>query len=156
MSKTLVSIVAGIRADYHNIYGGFVTPRFNMRWSPSEKTSLKLAAGMGRRTPNVFMENVGAMASSRVWEIRGNSNTPVYGLDQEIAQNFGIGINQDLKLFGEDANLNVDFYHSRFVNQIVSDYDFDTRKLLLYNLDGQSYSNSAQVEFSFVPAKDGK
>ncbi len=153
MSKTLVSIVAGIRADYHNIYGGFVTPRFNMRWSPSEKTSVKLAAGMGRRTPNVFMENVGALASSRTWEILGNTSSPVYGLNQEIAQNFGIGINQDLKLFGEDANLNVDFYHSRFVNQIVSDYDFDTRKLLLYNLDGQSYSNSAQVEFSFTPAK---
>ena len=153
MSKTLVSIVAGVRADYHNIFGAFVTPRFNMRWSPSEKTSVKLAAGMGRRTPNVFMENVGAMASSRIWEIRGNTNSPVYGLNQEIAQNYGIGINQDLKLFGEEANLNLDFYHSRFVNQIVSDYDFDTRKLLLYNLDGQSYSNSAQVEFSFVPAK---
>jgi outer membrane receptor for ferrienterochelin and colicin len=153
MNKTLVSVVAGIRADYHNIFGAFVTPRFNMRWSPTENTSIKLAAGMGRRTPNVFMENVGAMASSRVWEIRGDNTSPIYGLNQEIAQNYGIGINQDLKLFGEEANLNVDFYHSRFVNQIVSDYDFNTRKLLLYNLDGQSYSNSAQAEFSFVPAK---
>jgi outer membrane receptor for ferrienterochelin and colicin len=153
MSKTLVSLVAGVRADYHNIFGAFITPRFNMRISPSEKTAIKLAAGMGRRTPNVFMENVGALASSRVWEIQGSNALPVYGLNQEVAQNFGIGINQDLKLFGEDANLNVDFYHSRFVNQIVTDYDFSTRKLLLYNLEGQSYSNSAQVEFSFTPIK---
>jgi outer membrane receptor for ferrienterochelin and colicins len=153
MSKTLVSIVAGVRADYHNIYGAFVTPRFNMRWSPSEKAAIKLAAGMGRRTPNVFMENVGALASSRTWEIIGNNQLPVYGLNQEITQNYGLGFNYDLDLFGKESNLNIDFYQTRFVNQVVADYDFHTQRLLLYNLDGQSFSNSAQVEFNIEPAK---
>lgn len=152
-SETLFSLVAGVRADYHNIYGPFVTPRLNARWSPSEKNSLKLAVGMGRRTPNVFMENVGALASSRIWEIHGDNSIPVYGLNQEVATNIGIGFNQDLKLFGEEANLNLDFYHTRFQNQIIADYDESTRKLLLYNLDGHSYSNSAQAEFNFKPAK---
>jgi hypothetical protein len=153
MNKTLFSMVAGIRADYHNIYGPFITPRFNARWSITEKTAFKFAAGMGRRTPNVFMENVGALASSRTWVIDGSSSSPVYGLDQEVAANFGVSFNQDLKIGGEDANLNVDFYHSRFVNQIVADYDYSTRALHLYNLNGESYSNSAQVEFNFKPVK---
>lgn len=153
MNKTLFSLVAGIRADYHNLYGPFVTPRLNARWSLSEKTAIKFAAGMGRRTPNVFMENVGALASSRTWIIEGNSNSPVYGLDQEVAANFGISFNQDIKFSGEDANFNVDFYHTRFINQIVADYDYSARELNLYNLDGTSYSNSLQVEFNFKPIK---
>ncbi|CAG5077087.1 TonB-dependent receptor [Parvicella tangerina] len=153
LNKTLFSMVAGIRADYHNIYGPFVTPRLNARWSLTEKTAFKFAAGMGRRTPNVFMENVGALASSRTWVINGTSSSPVYGLDQEIAANFGVSFNQDLKIGGEEANLNIDFYHSRFVNQIVADYDYSTRELHLYNLNGESFSNSAQVEFNFKPIK---
>lgn len=153
LNETLFSLVAGVRADYHNIYGPFVTPRLNARWSLSEKTAVKFAAGMGRRTPNVFMENVGALASSRTWVIESTTNSPVYGLNQEIAANFGITFNQDLKIGGEDANLNLDFYHSRFVNQIVADYDNSTRELRLYNLEGESYSNSAQAEFNFKPIK---
>lgn len=153
MNKTLFSLIAGVRADYHNIYGPFVTPRLNARWSITEKTAFKFAAGMGRRTPNVFMENVGALASSRTWVIEGDSDSPVYGLNQEIAANFGISFNQDFKIAGEDANLNLDFYHSRFVNQIVADYDNSTQELRLFNLDGESYSNSAQAEFNFKPHK---
>ncbi len=153
MNKTLFSLVAGIRADYHNIYGPFITPRLNARWSLTEKTAFKFAAGMGRRTPNVFMENVGALASSRTWVIESSSNSPVYGLDQEIAANFGVSFNQDLKIGREEANLNLDFYHSRFVNQIVADYDNSTRELRLYNLEGESYSNSVQAEFNFKPIK---
>lgn len=153
MNRTLFSLVAGVRADYHSIYGAFVTPRLNARWSLSEKTAIKIAAGMGRRTPNVFMENVGALASSRTWIIESSSSSPVYGLNQEIAANFGITFNQDIKIGGEDANLNFDFYHSRFVNQIVADYDNSTRELTLYNLEGESYSNSAQAEFNFKPIK---
>lgn len=152
-SRTLFSLVAGVRADYHNIYGPFITPRFNARWSMTEKTAFKFAAGMGRRTPNIFMENVGALASSRTWIIDGNSDTPVYGLNQEVAANFGVSFNQDLKIGGEEANINIDFYHSQFINQIVADYDYSTRELHLYNLDGESYSNSAQIELNFKPIK---
>lgn len=153
MNKTLFSLVAGIRADYHNIFGAFITPRFNARWSITEKTAIKFAAGMGRRTPNVFMENVGALASSRTWNIIGNSSSPVYGLNQEVSANFGLSFNQDFKFGTDDANLNIDFYHTRFMNQIVVDYDMNTNELWLYNLDGQSFSNSLQAEFGFKPIK---
>jgi outer membrane receptor for ferrienterochelin and colicins len=153
MNKTLVSMIAGVRADYHNIYGAFLTPRFNMRYSFSENNSLKLAAGMGRRTPNIFMENIGAMASSRTFEIQGDQSNSIYGLSQEVAQNYGLGFHQEFQLFKRDASFNLDFYHTRFNNQIVADYDFDSRKLILFNLTGNSISNSAQVEFSFEPAK---
>lgn len=153
MNKTLFSVVAGVRADYHNLFGAFVTPRLNARWSLSEKTAIKFAAGMGRRTPNVFMENVGALASSRTWRIMGDQSSPVYGLNQEVSANFGLSFNQDLKIAGEDANFNLDFYHTRFMNQIVVDYDYNTNELWLYNLTGESYSNSLQAEFNFKPLK---
>jgi hypothetical protein len=46
----------------------------------------------------------------------------------------------------------VDLHHTSFDNQVVVDYE-DPRKLLFYNLQGPSYSNSAQVEVAVSPAR---
>jgi outer membrane receptor for ferrienterochelin and colicins len=149
LNKDLISLVVGLRADYHNVYGAFVTPRLNTRINLTENTIIKLSAGMGRRTANVFMENVGVLASSRQWIIHSDDNLPGYGLRQEIAQNFGIGFNQQWKINKRELNLNIDIYHTRFVNQIVADFDASPQQFHLYNLDGQSYSNSAQAEINY-------
>jgi outer membrane receptor for ferrienterochelin and colicins len=148
LTKELFSLVAGARADYHNIYGAFFTPRLNARYNFTEKTTLKLSAGMGRRTANVFMENVGVLASSRQWIIHSDDNLPGYGLKQEVAQNVGLGFNQEWKIKKSVFNLNIDVYHTRFVNQIIADFDASPQEFHLYNLDGQSYSNSAQAELN--------
>ena len=52
-------VVAGVRGDYHNMYGAFFSPRLHARYSLAEETSIKIVAGRGFRTANVFMEQLG-------------------------------------------------------------------------------------------------
>ena len=45
------------------------TPRVHLRWSPIDKTSLRLSAGRGFRSARVLGENISLMASSRMFNI---------------------------------------------------------------------------------------
>jgi outer membrane receptor for ferrienterochelin and colicins len=146
------SLVAGMRLDQHNIYGLFWSPRLHARYSINELNSIKLSAGKGYRTSNVIMENVGRLASNREWIIR-SGNLPGFGLEAEEAWNFGINYVSKFKLNYREATLSVDAYHTNFVNQTVMDMDADAGQLLIYNLDGASFSNSAQAEFAWTPRR---
>src|SRR5690606_35754208 len=66
------SAVAGLRADYHNYYGFFVTPRLHMRYEIKEGSVLRASGGRGQRTANVIAENISLLASSRNWNIHNN------------------------------------------------------------------------------------
>lgn len=153
LNRTKLGIIAGIRADYHNLYGAFVTPRVHMRYNFNEHNALKLSAGKGQRTPNIIMENVGLLATSRNWIIKNDVNLPGYGLNQEVAWNFGIGFNQNFKLLFREGNINIDAYHTLFENQIIVDLDYSPQEVYFYNLDGKSYSNSIQAEVNYDISK---
>lgn len=148
-----LGLVAGVRADYHNVYGAFVTPRLNMRMNISENNALKISAGRGRRTPNLIMENVGLLATSRNWIIENDLSLPGFGLKQESAWNFGVGFNQDFEILFREGNVNVDFYHTLFENQIIVDLDYNPREVYFYNLNGSSFSNSFQIEVNYDISK---
>lgn len=151
--KSKLGLVAGVRADYHSVYGAFITPRVNMRYNFTEKNALKISAGRGRRTPNLIMENVGLLATSRNWIIENDVNLPGFGLKQESAWNFGLGFNQDFEILFREGNINVDFYHTLFENQIIVDLDYNPQEVYFYNLDGQSFSNSFQIEVNYDISK---
>ena len=153
LTKSKLGLVAGIRADYHSVYGAFITPRVNLRYNFTEKNALKISAGRGRRTPNLIMENVGLLATSRNWIIENDVNLPGFGLKQESAWNFGFGFNQDFEILFREGNINVDFYHTLFENQIIVDLDYNPQEVYFYNLDGQSFSNSFQVEVNYDISK---
>ena len=151
-----VSLVAGLRADNHNQYGFFVTPRLHFRFSPNEKTAFRLVSGRGQRTPSVFAENIGAMASSRVYQIVNPQPNIPYGLNAEVAWNSGISFSQEWQLFNKPTILNIELFHTRFANQIVVDYDANPQKVLFYNLAGKSYATSfqSQVDITLLPWLD--
>ena len=141
------SLVAGIRSDYHNIDGLFMTPRLHMRYAPSELTVFRLGIGKGRRTPSIFAENIGLFASSREIKIEQNNTNFAYGLSPEVVWNGGVNFTQGFFISNKAAVLSIDFYRTHFANQIVIDYDKDPGSVFIYPLDGQSYSNSMQVQF---------
>ena len=99
------------------------------------------------------MENVGLLATSRNWIIENDVNLPGFGLKQESAWNFGLGFNQDFEILFREGNINVDFYHTLFENQIIVDLDYNPQEVYFYNLDGQSFSNSFQVEVNYDISK---
>ena len=147
------TVVAGMRADEHNLFGTLLSPRFHARYSITEQTSVKVGGGIGYRTPNVVMENVGLLASARTWVIRGNANQANFGLPMESAMNLGVNVLQKFRLFYRDASISADFYRTNFTDQLIIDLDQDAQQVNVYALEGESFSNSAQVELQFSPAR---
>ena len=147
------SFVAGIRADSHNNLGNFITPRFHLRYNPWKQATFRLSAGRGKRAANVIAENQQLLASSRQLHIIGGDGGKLYGLNPEIAWNYGASFLQAFKIWGKNAELSVDFYRTHFDNQVVVDLDHSPQQALFYNLDGKSFANSLQAEVSITPVK---
>jgi len=146
------SVVSGLRYDLHNLYGGFFTPRIHAKYDITENTAVRASAGRGYRVANVFMENLGGLVSSRLISIQSVNNVG-YGLSPEIAWNYGLNFTHAFRFARRDGQLSLDYYHTRFENQVVADYDFSPQQLLLYNLNGRSFSNSFQAELNYQPMR---
>ncbi len=141
------SFTAGVRADRHNLLGTFVTPRFHLRYVPWEKGVLRASVGQGRKSANIFAENQQLFASSRQIDVQ-SSGGKIYGLDPEVAWNYGISYLQGFKLFDKKGDITFDFYRTNFENQVVVDWE-NPQQISFYNLDGKSFANSFQVEANY-------
>ena len=139
------SLVAGFRVDKHNRLGVFATPRIHMRYNPWEKGVLRASAGRGKRSANIFAENQQLFASSRVFDIL-NTKGRIYGLDAEIAWNYGVSFMQGFTIFNKTADVTVDLYRTDFQNQAIVDLYASPQQALFYN--GKSFANSLQLEFN--------
>jgi outer membrane receptor for ferrienterochelin and colicin len=146
------SMVAGIRADNNNIYGNFVTPRLNIRYEPVVGTVFRLSAGKGQRTANIFAENNSLFVSQRLINITSSNDNGAYALNQEISWNKGISLDQKFNLWGNPATIALDYFRNDFVNQVVVDLE-SPKRINIYNLNGNSYSNSLQGEVNMTPFK---
>ncbi len=143
------SLVAGLRADHHNIDGLFITPRLHARFAPAELTVFRLGIGRGRRTPSIFAENIGLFASAREIRIEGDGPDYAYGLTPEVAWNIGLNFTQGFMIYQRAAVFSMDFYRTQFSRQVVVDYDLSPRTVVFYPLDGNSFSNSLQIQFDY-------
>ncbi len=136
-----LTVLTGLRGDYHNLYDFFVTPRVHVRYSPNERIDIRGSAGKGYRTPNTLAENNALLASSRHIYIDDN-------LDMEEGWNYGINVTNYIHLGLRELTLNVEYYRTSFKNQLIMDLDQDTREVHFYNLTGSSFSNVLQAEAS--------
>lgn len=144
------NLVAGLRADYHNYYGLFFTPRLHMRYGINDsKTVFRISGGRALKTANIFAENMALMATSRDWMLTPSDLSMPYGLKPETGWNYGFNFTQKLKLNYKDAYVTVDLYRTDFTQQVVVDVDYNTQQAWFYNLNGPSFSNTAQLEFGW-------
>ena len=142
------SIIAGFRADYNSYYQKMLyTPRLHVRFMTHDELTIRASAGKGYRSPNVIAENSTMMASAR--EIIF-VDTP----KMEEAWNYGINLTKGIDIGWREIVINADFYRTDFVNQIVLDRDANAHEVRIYNLNGKSYSNSAQIEASCEIIRD--
>lgn len=144
-----LTMTAGVRVDQHNRLGFFVTPRLHVRYTPWEKSAFRASIGRGKRSANIFAENQNMFASSRQINIL-NSSGKIYGLDPEIAWNYGVSYLQGFNLFDRKGDVTFDFYRTDFENQVVVDWE-NPFEINFYNLKGESYANSFQFEFNYNP-----
>ena len=147
------TLVAGARTDFHNLAGTQFTPRLNFKYDITPKTILRLSAGKGFRTANIFAENQQYFASNRQIEILGNGGK-IYDLKPEIVWNYGASLQQEFKLFNRKATLVADFFRTDFQDQVLADLDISPNKIVFYNLAGKSFANSFQTQLDFIPAKN--
>ena len=148
-----LSYTLGGRADYHNRIGVFLTPRAHIRYQPAEQTTMRASVGRGKRLANVFMENQNLFASNRAFVLPTlpQGDNGFYNLNPEIAWNYGVSFIQKFKIFGKDADVGLDLYRTDFQNQVVVDLDASAQQVQLYNLNGQSFANSLQLDFNVNP-----
>ena len=145
------SFTAGIRIDTHNLLGTFITPRLHLRYVPWENSVLRASVGRGKRSANIFAENQQLFASSRQINI-DNVGGNIYGLNPEIAWNYGVSFMQKFNVFDKKGDITFDFYQTDFQNQVVVDWE-NPQEVSFYNLDGKSIANSFQVEVNYNFAK---
>jgi len=144
--KDKFTMIAGMRVDYNSLYGWYFTPRLHLKYKFNETTVLRASVGKGYRTANIFAENTPVFVSQRALFIAND-------LKQEEAWNFGINFTKEFKLFRNKAEFSIDAYRTSFVNQVVVDIDSLPTAAFFYNLDGKSYANSIQAQFTFEPVK---
>ncbi|MBN2519127.1 MAG: TonB-dependent receptor, partial [Bacteroidales bacterium] len=137
--------IAGIRIDYHNKFGLLLTPRFHIRYDLNEHTSIRASVGKGYRSANILSENTGILISSRTIYFPEDFNI-------EEAWNWGFNVRRDFHFNQQrEITLNIDFYRTDFINQIIVDMDQDVSVVYIYNLDGRSFSNSFQAQIDAEP-----
>ena len=139
--------VFGSRYDYHSIFRGQFSPRVHLKYLLSEMTDLRFTAGKGWRVPNFIIDNISLLASSKQW-IAPSETTP------EISWNIGGSLVHEMKIFERKASISLDFYHTRFENQLIVDRDDAINAIVFSNLKNSSFSNSFQTEFSFSLIKN--
>jgi outer membrane receptor for ferrienterochelin and colicin len=142
-----LNITAGVRIDNHNLLGAFVTPRLHARYTPWEKGVFRASVGRGKRSANIFIENQSLFSTARTINIREDGGD-IYGLDPEVAWNYGMSFLQGFKLFERRGDLTFDFYRTDFQNQVVVDWE-NPLEVNFYNLEGSSYANSFQAELNY-------
>ena len=143
-----LNLVLGLRYDIHNNIGSFFTPRLHLRYLLNDNLSIKGSYGKGRKIANVFAENQQIFFTNRVIQNKSFSNY-LYGLNPELATNYGFSIDQKLSFFGGQGNLIFDYYSTRFDNKVVIDFEKFGEFNFYNSIFGDSVSNSTQLEFIF-------
>ena len=137
-----LNIIAGLRVDDHNLFGVLITPRIHARINLNENNIIRLSAGKGYRSPNVIAENTSLLATSKKLLIKDK-------LKIESSWNFGLSYIIYLNVMARELTITTDYFRTQFVNQIIIDREVNLNTIYIYNLDGQSYSNSFQIESNY-------
>ncbi len=142
-----LTAVAGFRADYHSWERLVFTPRLHVKYSLTPDLSLRLSGGSGFRVANVWVENAAVFASSRkiIFEEK-----PL----PERAWNYGASLMHDFSIKKKKGYINLEYFRTDFISQVVADIDRNPGAVYFYNLKGRSYSNALQAEISITPIKN--
>lgn len=137
-----LTLVAGARTDFHNLFGTYFTPRIHARWAFTPSLTLRGSVGKGYRTPNALMENSMTWVSSRAIIYQAE-------LQPEITWNSGLSLAGNWMVKDRPLSLVVDYFYTRFQSQLVYDQDISSNLLVIDNLKGRSFAKSFQVEMAY-------
>lgn len=127
---TAFRVLGGLRIDYHAVHGPIATPRFALKWKPSEQHILRFNAGSGFRVLNVFSEDHAALTGARRVVV-AQDLMPERSLNASFDYQWTWSNRGDRRLV-----VNTNFFYTHFLNRIVPDYLTDANALIYGNLQG--------------------
>ena len=136
--------IAGVRSDYHNLYGWMFTPRLHLKYNFTPELILRVSGGRGYRAPNTYADNIGLFVSSKELKVLENPRL-------EDAWNGGVNLTTRFKVFRREGSFMLDAYHTYFKNQWVSDQFSSSDYVYYYNLKGKSTASSLQTTLTYEP-----
>ena len=166
-----LSIIAGLRGEWYKTVGGcgyeekgrlVASPRFTLKYNPSEHLVLRANAGRGLRYANPLSDNLGVLSTSKVYVTpeAGGAAPGNWSYNHTLEDALTIGGNLTWYFplgASEDAYLSLDYFHTHFTEQSIVDYEYGGRgrQIAFYNLsdvpDGRSFTNTWQADFSCEP-----
>ncbi|HSH45708.1 MAG TPA: TonB-dependent receptor [Longimicrobiales bacterium] len=133
----------GVRLDQHGDHGPVLAPRLSLRWDVAEHTALRLNTGTGFRVVNLFTEDHAAQTGARDVVI-------AEALRPERSWSASLNLNHVFLLDRGEAMVDLDIFHTRFLNRIVPDYDTDPSSIIYRNLEGHGVSQGVAVAVNHV------
>lgn len=136
-----LTFILGYRADYikSKLYH---TPRFNIKYTLTENTDVRMSIGKGVRLPHVFAENPALLVSSKAFVISKN-------LSVEESLNYGVNVVHNFNLWYRKGSVGIDLYRTEFQNRLRVDLDKDPLVVNIYSMQNASYSNTVQAEVTY-------
>lgn len=139
-----LTFVGGLNFEYNWIHGFKFAPRGSFKYSFTDAIIFRLTGGRGTRCSNIYTDNLGMFSTGREIKIAENLDT------MEDAWTVGGNLTFYLPFGHEPENtyLSLDFFHNNFKNQVIVDQELEYGYTNIYNLNGPSYTNTYQADFS--------
>lgn len=138
-------LLLGLRYDYNSVHGSILTPRIAYKWKLNDSNIIRFNAGTGFRVVNLFTEDHAALTGSREIVIANNLK-PEQSINANLNYIKKINFNN-----GTFIGIETSFFHTRFSNKIVSDYDTNPNQIIYDNINGYAISQgiSTNIDFNF-------
>ncbi len=126
------TLQAGLRTDFHNLYGVFVLPRLSAMYKANNHVTMRLGGGLGYKTPTLFNSEI----DERDYRfITGYS----HNIQSEKSYGSNFDINYKTKLKSWDLTFNQTFFYNKIDNPILLNYNFLIGNPFVYTIN---YSNA--------------
>ena len=134
-------VLLGARYDYYNRHGNIFTPRFNYKWSPNDKNTVRLSTGTGYRVVNLFTEDHAATTGAREVVINGT-------LNPETSYNANLNYQRFINTKFGFINFDASVFYTYFTNKITPDYESNTQQIIYENIDGYAISQGTSFDLN--------
>jgi outer membrane receptor for ferrienterochelin and colicins len=132
-------LVAGIRSDFHNIWGLQINPRIYGKYNFSENSIVRASVGRGSRLPIWLSDQFGLLATNRIVNVQP--------LTPEIAWNMGGNFTKKIKLGKLNSTLSIDVYRTIFEKMVVADPNQGRTNLEINLVNGPIINDAILVSY---------
>ena len=137
------STILGLNGDWFKGCGFRLSPRLTLRYQPLEAVILRANGGRGLRNSLPLVDHFGVFST-------GKGFAGDY-LTHQLEDSWTYGGNATF-YFNEDNYLSLDYFSTRFSDQLIVDYEETPGVIAFYPLDGKSFSDSYQADLHLEPS----